>query len=104
VLSGALEAAAAAVVAGERDPIALLDVVRGLVAGESRIEVEYAEVRAAHDLSRLDVLEGDVLIALGARVGTTRLIDNVSLSIRGRDVTADLGIRTRSDSRSKEWA
>jgi pantoate--beta-alanine ligase len=106
VLSRALEAAAAAVVAGERDPIALLDLVRGLVASEPRIELEYAEARAAHDLSRLDVLDGDVLVALAARVGTTRLIDNVSLTIHGRDATADLGIREDSGtgSRSKEWA
>jgi pantoate--beta-alanine ligase len=106
VLSRALESAAAAVVAGERDPIALLDLVRGLVASEPGVELEYTEARAAHDLSRLDVLEGDVLLALAAQVGTTRLIDNVLLSIRGRDVTADLGIREDSGtgSRSKEWA
>jgi pantoate--beta-alanine ligase len=106
VLSRALESAAAAVVAGERDPIALLDLVRGLVASEPGVELEYTEARAAHDLSRLDVLEGDVLLALAAQVGTTRLIDNVLLSIRGRDVTADLGIREDSGtgSRSKELA
>jgi len=80
--------------------------VRGLVASESGLELEYAEARAAHDLSRIDVLDGDVLLAVAARVGTTRLIDNVSLSIRGRDVSADLGVRESSDngSRSKEWA
>jgi pantoate--beta-alanine ligase len=106
VLSRALEAAAAAVLAGERDPLALLDLVRGLVARESGVELEYAEARAAHDLSRLAVLDGDVLLAVAARVGATRLIDNVSLSIRGRDVTADLGIRENAGtgSRSKEWA
>ena len=40
---------------------------------------------------RVDTLDGDVLVALAARVGETRLIDNVTLSVRGAEVHADLG-------------
>ena len=39
------------------------------------------------------MLDGDVLLALAARVGETRLIDNVTLSVRGAEVHADLGSR-----------
>jgi hypothetical protein len=40
------------------------------------------------------VLDGDVLLALAARVGETRLIDNMSLSVHGAEASADLGIRS----------
>ena len=91
VLSRALAAAAAAVIAGERDAAPLVDLVRGLVAAEPTVALEYVEARAAHELTPVDTIDGDVLLALAARVGETRLIDNVTLSVRGTDVHADLG-------------
>ena len=94
VLSRALGAAAAAAVAGERDASALVDLVRGLVATEPTVALEYVEVRSAPELTRVDALDGEVLLALAARVGDTRLIDNVTLTVRGADVHADLGTTT----------
>jgi pantoate--beta-alanine ligase len=93
VLSRALEAAADAAVLGERDARVLVEVVRGLVSNEAAVALEYVEVRAAHDLVPVEQIDGDVLIALAARVGSTRLIDNVTLSVRGVEVHADLGHR-----------
>jgi pantoate--beta-alanine ligase len=93
VLSRALEAAAGAVVKGERDASAVVDLVRGLVATEPAVTLEYVEARTAADLTPLTVLDGDVLLALAARVGETRLIDNVVLSVRGAAAHADLGSR-----------
>jgi len=113
VLSHALERAAAATVAGERDAGALVDLVRGLVAREPAVDLEYVEARALADLHPVEVLDGEILVAVAARVGTTRLIDNVTLTIDDGDVVADLGIRfdrkNRNDRRSlgtqsKEWA
>jgi pantoate--beta-alanine ligase len=112
VLSRALERAASAVAAGERDAGALVDLVRGLVAREPAVDLEYAEARALPDLTRVHALDGEMLLALAARVGTTRLIDNVTFKIDGGDVTADLGVRVNGNdcghehlgSRSKEWA
>jgi pantothenate synthetase len=49
------------------------------------------EARDALELTPVDALDGDVLLALAARVGTTRLIDNVLLSVHGTEVHADLG-------------
>jgi hypothetical protein len=77
--------------------------------------LEYVEARALPDLTRIDALDGDVLVAAAARVGTTRLIDNVTLTIHGDDVRADLGARVDRNPRapreqlgtgsgSKEWA
>jgi pantoate--beta-alanine ligase len=91
VLSRALRAAAGAAIAGERDSSALADLVRGLVATEPTVGLEYVEVRSAPELVRIDVLDGEVLLAIAAKVGETRLIDNVTLTVRGADVHADLG-------------
>jgi len=45
-------------------------------------EIEYIEIVGARDLSGLRRLEGRVLIAVAARVGKTRLIDNLVLEIK----------------------
>ena len=91
VLFRALRAAADAVAAGEREPEQLRAIVQSTVATEPLVALEYIEVRDAHDLSRVDTLDGDVLVALAARLGRTRLIDNVQLTVSGDDVAADLG-------------
>jgi pantoate--beta-alanine ligase len=91
VLFRALRAAADAVVAGERDPQTLTGVIRGLVATEPTVELEYVEVRDAASIAPLARVDGNVLIALAARLGGTRLIDNIGISVTGRDVRLDLG-------------
>ncbi len=93
VLSRALETAARAVAAGERDPAAAMAIVQRIVAAEPLVALEYVELRDAYDLAHIDRLDGDVLLALAARVGETRLIDNVTLSVRGAEATYDLGSR-----------
>ncbi len=94
VLSRALEAAAAAVVNdGERDVTTMLAVVTDVVRREPLVALEYVEARAAGDLAELQTIEGDVLLALAARVGTTRLIDNVTISVHDNTATVDLGSR-----------
>jgi pantoate--beta-alanine ligase len=92
VLSHGLRRAVDAIVGGERDPARVVHIVREIVAAEPRVELEYAEVRDARELTRMGTLDGSVLIALAARVGTTRLIDNVLLEIDGPKVSADLGV------------
>ena len=91
VLSRALRAAADTVVAGERDPEVVAAIVRDTVAAEPLVALEYVEVRAAGDLTNLERIDGDVLVALAARLGSTRLIDNVGLSIDGVQVVVDAG-------------
>jgi pantoate--beta-alanine ligase len=91
VLSKALTAAADAAVAGERNATTLATIVTRTVATEPEVALEYVEVRDAHELTVVDTVDGDVLIAVAAKVGRTRLIDNVTLSVRGTDIHADLG-------------
>jgi pantoate--beta-alanine ligase len=95
VLSRALETAADAVIAGVRDAGATVAAAARVVAAEPRVEVEYLELRHASDLTPCTGnIEGDVLLAVAARVGETRLIDNVTLCVRGAEASADLGIRS----------
>ena len=91
VLSRALGAAVDAASAGERDAGALVALIRTVVAGEPSVTLEYVEARSARELAPVTDLDGDVLVALAARVGDTRLIDNVTLSVRGAGVHADMG-------------
>ncbi len=79
-LHRALAAAERAVAQGERDPAAVkTPALRELHA--SGIEPEYLELVSADTLAAVPRVEGDVLALLAAHVGTTRLIDNQTLSI-----------------------
>jgi pantoate--beta-alanine ligase len=93
VLSRALEAAGDAITAGERDAHKIRNLVESTVASEPAVELEYVELRDAHELRPLSELDGEVLLALAARLGATRLIDNIGISIRGTEVDIDLGQR-----------
>jgi pantoate--beta-alanine ligase len=93
VLSKGLRAAAGAVVAGERRAAAVRSIVVDTVATERLVDLEYADVRDAADLATLDeITTGKVLVAVAARVGNTRLIDNVTFLIDGRGVQVDAGV------------
>jgi pantoate--beta-alanine ligase len=76
-LSRALRAADAAAGRGERSTAALTEIVERELR-EAGIEPEYVEARDAKDLSPLAEWNGrPVLVAVAARIGRARLIDNV---------------------------
>lgn len=77
-LSGALRAARAAFAAGTRDPRALEQVARGVMErGGAR--VEYAAVVDPGSLEPPAEARAPDVLALAARIGSTRLIDNETL-------------------------
>jgi pantoate--beta-alanine ligase len=92
VLSRALRAAGDAAIGGERDPARLVDLVQATVATEPLVDLEYVDVRDARELTSVVRLDGDVLVALAARVGKTRLIDNIGLVVAGNEVCVDYGV------------
>jgi pantoate--beta-alanine ligase len=92
VLNRALRAVADAVVEGERDPALATSLVEEAVAAEPLVELEYAEVRRARDLEPVERLGGEVLVAVAARVGGARLIDNMTLAVSETVVDVDLGV------------
>lgn len=81
-LHRALEAAERAAAAGERDAAPLLAAARAELA-EARIEPEYLELRSCEDLSPVERVNGSTLLAVAARIGRARLIDNTTLPPEG---------------------
>jgi pantoate--beta-alanine ligase len=77
-LSRALRAAEATVAGGARDAVAVLAAARAEL-DEAGIEPEYLELRSASDLSEVERVNGATLLAVAARVGKARLIDNAIL-------------------------
>lgn len=77
ILHRALSAANELLRAGESDAMALRRVMLAALAVDSRIEVDYVEVVDATTLQRLSDVSGGALIAVAAKVGSTRLIDNL---------------------------
>lgn len=81
VLYRGLAAARDAFRSGDRDAAALLQAARAVIGSERGVELEYLELRREGDLAPLGpgpVLDPRMLVA--ARVGHTRLLDNVSLA------------------------
>jgi pantoate--beta-alanine ligase len=82
-LRRALEAADAAVSAGERDAAAIAARARAAMS-ELTVEPEYLALVDPSTLTPVTRVEGETLLAVAARVGPTRLIDNTLLTPNGR--------------------
>lgn len=95
VLYRALKTAAAAYEGGERHPDGLRQVMLTVLAEEPEVKVEYVSAADARTLRELDTPSSQpVLLSLAARLGVTRLIDNllVPLRLNNRyDLTRALG-------------
>ena len=84
VLSRALDAAEAALAAGERDAAVLLERARKEIAQAPRAELDYVELRDPETLAPVSVVTGPALLALAVRIPVpsargevpVRLIDN----------------------------
>jgi pantoate--beta-alanine ligase len=92
-ISRGMFAAAEAVAAGERSASELERIVASPANGESGIDVEYATLSDQDAASPLELLDRPAFLAMTAKVGTTRLLDNIHIDrIDGRWVP-DVGIR-----------
>ncbi|MGQ9704886.1 MAG: pantoate--beta-alanine ligase [Actinomycetota bacterium] len=81
VLYRSLRQAEEMVQRGERDAQKVLSAIREMLDSEPLVEPEYVEAVDWEGLRPVNRLEGKVLIALAARVGKARLIDNVLLQV-----------------------
>ena len=77
----ALTGARDRIAGGERDPSAVTGAVRAELTAAGFDEVEYVEILGTEDLSSLVRIEGRVIIAVAAFLGSTRLIDNCVLEV-----------------------
>ncbi|MBW3579504.1 MAG: pantoate--beta-alanine ligase [Actinobacteria bacterium] len=80
VLCRALRAGAAAILAGESERSEVVALMTAIIEAEPLVELDYAEVVDAASLRVPERLEGALRLLVAARVGATRLIDNVGLA------------------------
>jgi pantoate--beta-alanine ligase len=90
-LSRGLFAAATAAEAGERDGAVLEAIVAEEVTATAGATLEYAALADAATVQALTMLTTDAFLAVAARVGETRLIDNVAFSVGVDSITVDRG-------------
>ena len=127
VLYRALEAASARVAEGEADAATVEATALGVMAAEPRCQPDYAACVDPDDFARLTRLDGPALLAVAARVGPVRLIDNMPLpsptrrtrvpprtrtmpkskihraSVTGADLSYPGGITLDADAPPVEW-
>ncbi|MEG4285166.1 bifunctional pantoate--beta-alanine ligase/(d)CMP kinase [Microcoleus sp. A006_D1] len=89
VLYRALQQASKTFASGDRTSTAALAAARAEVAAEPAVKLEYAELVDPDTLMPLQVVETAGLLAVAARVGSTRLIDNIILRNRRPIVAID---------------
>jgi pantoate--beta-alanine ligase len=78
-LSRALQAACKRFAQGERDAGVLAQIAGAELARENQLAIEYVEVRDAITLREIAEVRAPAVVAVAARVGRTRLIDNIVL-------------------------
>ena len=73
---------------GERDPGKVIAEVREGIAEVD--EIDYVELVDAEEITPVDGVAGTVLLAVAARVGTTRLIDNIKYTADDASATKEV--------------
>lgn len=89
VLYRGLQRAETAFIAGDRDRDKLIAMVQQEVAMVSTILVEYIELVEPTTLMSLEKVEEEGMLAIAARLGATRLIDNIILRDRQPIIAID---------------
>jgi pantoate--beta-alanine ligase len=84
-LHRALTAAREAIEGGERDAGALRRAMSAVLDAEPLVEPEYAEVVDAETFRPVTEARGLLVLPVAARVGRTRLIDNLQVAVDGAE-------------------
>ena len=66
---------------GERDAKTLIAQAEAIINEEHLATLEYIAIRYLKDLSPLEKIEDNAIMALAVKIGKTRLIDNTILKI-----------------------
>ena len=83
ILSKSLKHAKELFAAGERDPQKLVAATTALIKTEPMADIDYVEIYQMPDLNACQTpMQGENLLALAVRFGTTRLIDNTILEVK----------------------
>ena len=83
ILSKSLKYAKELFAAGERDPQKLVAATTAMIKTEPMADIDYVEIYQMPDLNECQTpMQGENLLALAVRFGTTRLIDNTILEVK----------------------
>lgn len=77
ILSRSLAAVRDKIDAGERAAAPLREMIRNMIGSERRASLDYAAIVDADSFESVDIVNGNCLVLVAARVGSTRLIDNL---------------------------
>lgn len=75
---------------GERKTGVIVGKMKHLLQSRAGLKIQYAEIRGADDLREMTVIDGSVVIALAVFAGTTRLIDNMLVKVKGNRLIFEL--------------
>ena len=64
---------------GERNAATIVHAVRSVIEQETAAEIDYVKICDAHTVQDIATVTGAAVIAVAAKIGTTRLIDNIIL-------------------------
>jgi pantoate--beta-alanine ligase len=81
VLYRALESGRVAIETGDRDPGTIRERMAEGFAGAPLAALDYAEVVDALTLEQVPVLVGELRLLVAARFGSTRLLDNLGITV-----------------------
>ncbi|MHB1127648.1 MAG: pantoate--beta-alanine ligase [Bacillota bacterium] len=81
VLFRSLHMAQKMVTSGERNAKKIISTMQEMISAFPETSIDYIEICNTDDLEPIDLLRGEVLIALAVRIGATRLIDNIILEV-----------------------
>jgi pantoate--beta-alanine ligase len=84
VLHTALKQGAALAKQGETSSDRIIDAVRRVVAGEPLADLEYVEIRETAGFTAPETVSGEFMIAVAARFGRARLLDNIIVNSEKR--------------------
>ena len=90
ILFRALDGARASIARGERDALRLTAAMRDMLRTEPLAELDYAELVDAETLEPVTRPRGACLALLAARIGATRLIDNLLIEERSGEFVTTL--------------
>ncbi len=83
LLSAALRQCEKLVNAGQLNCKALIESMHKIISRSSKARIEYISIVDTQTLADIDVIEGAALVALAVKIGSTRLIDNIVVSLGG---------------------
>lgn len=81
VLSQSLRLAENLIAEGESNSDLVIAKMTDLILEKETAKVDYIEIVSAESLQKIDILKGEILIALAVFIGKTRLIDNKILKL-----------------------